>query len=248
MLKDLDLLQAKTRVCVGPAKRAMLLEQLRKDVAFLKQLKIMDYSLLLGVHDTTQKPQPNDDSHLTYHSPTHTRQPSQELETRPARSISMPEPPMTTNPKSFPPSIPSPSSPSPSSSSMFGHDTSQEAPKKMDEGSYEDSSSEEEEEGEEKRGPPPDLCLSPRSLDTERYSTPHESVFCEDEGGIRSETAGGRYIYYLGVIDILQQYNSKKIAETFFKGFRHNRKQISAVNPNFYGDRFIEFMEKHVLG
>jgi len=102
--------------------------------------------------------------------------------------------------------------------------------------------------------------LSPRTLDTQRYATPYDSIFYEDDGGIREFkidhdkqgksvelSTGGRYIYFVGIIDILQQYNSRKIAETFFKGFRHNRKQISAVNPDFYGDRFIQFIEKHVL-
>jgi hypothetical protein len=92
--------------------------------------------------------------------------------------------------------------------------------------------------------------LSPRLLDTGAYAEYSESVFCKDEGGIYGRDRHGRkngFVYFLGIIDILQQYNTRKIAETFFKGLRHNRKQISAVNPDFYGDRFIEFMEKHVV-
>ncbi|GMF65732.1 unnamed protein product [Phytophthora lilii] len=96
----------------------------------------------------------------------------------------------------------------------------------------------------------PGAPLSPRLLDTAAYAEYSESVFCKDEGGIYGRDRHGRkngFVYFLGIIDILQQYNTRKIAETFFKGLRHNRKQISAVNPDFYGDRFIEFMEKHVV-
>ncbi|KAJ0392216.1 hypothetical protein P43SY_003043 [Pythium insidiosum] len=92
--------------------------------------------------------------------------------------------------------------------------------------------------------------ISPRALEVDRYPCHSQSVFCKDEGGIFGRDRFGRkngFVYFLGVIDILQQYNTRKIAETFFRGFRHNRKEISAVNPVFYGDRFIEFMEKHVI-
>ncbi|TDH73558.1 hypothetical protein CCR75_006720 [Bremia lactucae] len=92
--------------------------------------------------------------------------------------------------------------------------------------------------------------LSPRLLDTAAYGECPESVFCKDEGGIYGRDRHGRkngFVYFLGIIDILQQYNTRKIAETFLKGLRHNRRQISSVNPDFYGDRFIEFVEKHVV-
>lgn len=46
-LKDLDL---KKKIAVGVESKAQLMEQLKQDVAFLSSLKIMDYSLLLGVH------------------------------------------------------------------------------------------------------------------------------------------------------------------------------------------------------
>ena len=50
-LKDLDL---NKRIVVGPEAREQLLEQLRCDVAFLTSCKIMDYSLLLGIHHHSQ--------------------------------------------------------------------------------------------------------------------------------------------------------------------------------------------------
>jgi hypothetical protein len=61
------------------------------------------------------------------------------------------------------------------------------------------------------------------------------------DGGMESENR--QEIYFCGIIDILQQYNTRKRAETFFKGFSANNKQISCVHPEWYGDRFLQFMD-----
>ena len=42
------------RIKVGDEKRAEIMSMLESDVKFLAQLKIMDYSLLLGVHNVAQ--------------------------------------------------------------------------------------------------------------------------------------------------------------------------------------------------
>ena len=54
-------------------------------------------------------------------------------------------------------------------------------------------------------------------------------------------------IYFAGVIDILQQYNHVKTVENFFKGFVHDRDQISAVPAQQYADRFIEFLDSNII-
>jgi 1-phosphatidylinositol-4-phosphate 5-kinase len=68
------------------------------------------------------------------------------------------------------------------------------------------------------------------------------------DSGINSCTAAGRggEIYYCGVIDILQQYNMSKRAENFFKGFLHDRNQISAVDSKAYSERFVKFMNDNI--
>ena len=54
VLKDGDL---HNKVYVGPENKAALLEQLRKDTEFLARHHIMDYSLLLGIHDHRRQEQ-----------------------------------------------------------------------------------------------------------------------------------------------------------------------------------------------
>lgn len=53
-LKDCDFLKDQITIRVGEEKRSSILEMLESDVKFLSQLKIMDYSLLLGVHNVAK--------------------------------------------------------------------------------------------------------------------------------------------------------------------------------------------------
>lgn len=67
------------------------------------------------------------------------------------------------------------------------------------------------------------------------------------DGGINSQQDGarGEEIYFVGVIDILQQYNMNKRMETFLKSFVHDSNQISSVNSQFYAKRFVKFVSDH---
>ncbi|PWZ03671.1 SAICAR synthase-like protein, partial [Testicularia cyperi] len=51
VLKDLNWLKRGREIELGPEKRAMFEAQLKSDVALLQRLNIMDYSLLIGLHD-----------------------------------------------------------------------------------------------------------------------------------------------------------------------------------------------------
>ncbi|KAL3472672.1 hypothetical protein BJX99DRAFT_212589 [Aspergillus californicus] len=50
-MKDLNWLRRHQQLECGPGKRDFFLAQLKRDVELLKRLKIMDYSLLVGIHD-----------------------------------------------------------------------------------------------------------------------------------------------------------------------------------------------------
>ncbi|KAJ3247460.1 Phosphatidylinositol-4-phosphate 5-kinase [Chytriomyces hyalinus] len=51
VLKDLNWVNRERKLFLGPIKREALVSQMEKDVAFLARMNIMDYSLLIGIHD-----------------------------------------------------------------------------------------------------------------------------------------------------------------------------------------------------
>lgn len=59
--------------------------------------------------------------------------------------------------------------------------------------------------------------------------------------GIRSASPSGE-VYYLGIIDILQEYNISKRGETLFKSIYQDGNKISSVHPKYYVIRFNEFL------
>lgn len=51
-------------------------------------------------------------------------------------------------------------------------------------------------------------------------------------------------VLYLGIIDILQDYNLRKKIEHASKSLFLDPMAISVVEPKFYASRFIDFLEK----
>ncbi|EWC47985.1 hypothetical protein DRE_02867 [Drechslerella stenobrocha 248] len=51
VLKDLNWEKRNMHLCLGPTKHELFVQQAKVDVALLQRLKIMDYSLLVGIHD-----------------------------------------------------------------------------------------------------------------------------------------------------------------------------------------------------
>jgi 1-phosphatidylinositol-4-phosphate 5-kinase len=51
-------------------------------------------------------------------------------------------------------------------------------------------------------------------------------------------------VLYLGIIDILQDYNMGKKIEHAYKSLQFDSLSISAVDPTFYSRRFLEFIQK----
>ncbi|GFQ00890.1 phosphatidylinositol 4-phosphate 5-kinase 9 [Phtheirospermum japonicum] len=51
-------------------------------------------------------------------------------------------------------------------------------------------------------------------------------------------------VLYLGVIDILQEYNMSKRIEHAYKSIQFDSVSISAVDPTFYSKRFLDFIKK----
>ncbi|KAK4705361.1 1-phosphatidylinositol-4-phosphate 5-kinase, partial [Phenoliferia sp. Uapishka_3] len=54
ILKDLNWVNRNRQIALGPEKKALFEEQLRRDTELMQKLGIMDYSLLTGIHNTTR--------------------------------------------------------------------------------------------------------------------------------------------------------------------------------------------------
>lgn len=53
-------------------------------------------------------------------------------------------------------------------------------------------------------------------------------------------------IFYMGIIDVLQEYTARKSLETTYRSFLTGRSnQVSCVPPRAYGERFTEFFEEY---
>ncbi|KAK9733387.1 hypothetical protein RND81_04G064900 [Saponaria officinalis] len=66
---------------------------------------------------------------------------------------------------------------------------------------------------------------------------------------IRGESEGTFHkvydvVIYLGIIDILQEYNMSKRIEHAYKSLQFDSVSISAVDPTFYSQRFLDFINK----
>lgn len=69
VLKDQDWLNNRRRINLGPKKKKIFYEQLLKDTEFLRQNQIMDYSLLIGIHDGSIGNQPETKNMLHMYEP-----------------------------------------------------------------------------------------------------------------------------------------------------------------------------------
>lgn len=72
-----------------------------------------------------------------------------------------------------------------------------------------------------------------------------KGLFQQYKGGTKSaDKAGVGAVYFVGIIDILQQWDAKKQIEQLVKTMRYEKTDISVAEPSLYAKRFMGFMKK----
>jgi len=223
--KDLDFLDTQHSIVLGPVRGQAVLEQIKSDCDFLQSIGVMDYSLLLGIHQRGVGGQV-----------AHTSPPTS-APTSPAAFSQLP--------KILPSLSPGASfkglSPELNTAAGGG-------------GGYGDA---------RRRSQSPSRVMGDSvrkrlmvqrtgSLIAVQPDATHVSDLQQDDGGMCSaklqasngQTVAGDEIYFLGIVDFLQTYNTRKFLETNFKSLRYTRNELSAVPPKAYALRFHQFMNQ----
>ncbi|KAJ5033652.1 uncharacterized protein L3040_008764 [Drepanopeziza brunnea f. sp. 'multigermtubi'] len=203
-LKDLNWLRRNLHLEFGPEKKRLFFEQMEKDVHLLQKLKIMDYSMLVGIHDLQRGNQDNlRDKTLQVFQPGGE---TQAEEAQPPGAL-MRTPSKLENMRK---------------ARELRQIIKQEKPIPMGQSS----------------------SRMPDHL--EENTAKREFTFYSDDGGFRAtheDNSPGEEIFFLSIIDCLTHYGTVKKLEHFFKGLSQDKKLISPISPEPYGNRFIEFIE-----
>ncbi|QSZ33462.1 hypothetical protein DSL72_005030 [Monilinia vaccinii-corymbosi] len=202
-LKDLNWLRRNLHLEFGPEKRRVFFEQMEKDVALLQKLKIMDYSMLVGIHDLTKGNEEN-------------------LRDRTLQVFQ----PGGDNP------VDDPGAPG----------TLMRTPSKLESA----RKARELRQIIKQEKPIPMGQSSSRMPDEIEEESRKDFTFYSDDGGFRAtheDNSPGEEIFFLSIIDCLTHYGTLKKLEHLFKGLKHDKRMISPINPQPYGDRFVEFIE-----
>ncbi|WFD30300.1 1-phosphatidylinositol-4-phosphate 5-kinase [Malassezia sp. CBS 17886] len=227
VLKDTNWIKRKRYIEFGPEKREMFERQLRSDVGLLQRLEIMDYSLLIGLHD------------LSIGNKNHLLQDAlQVFEPAPdgdADAQSSPTSPSATRPNIVVSATEAPSAAA--DVSVLSSPTSKHAPTgDKDPHALRTAL---------RKADPKQLSAQTATKLPNHMAERRHFAFYQDEGGIRStneENEPTNFIYYLGIIDLFTRYNAVKKGEHFWKSIWHDHRAISSVNPRQYGERFMRFL------
>ena len=211
---------------IGATKKAALLSQLRKDVQFLTKCQVMDYSLLVGVVHTDAIVDRNTGPHASNKFLTPEIIGTIEQQNKILEELEKPTESLT-NPKKYP-----------KLDSAFIHTLTTPVRLMLS----------------------PPLFIARKTWNAVRLTVDsivtapmpyYGSGQCGVYGGklsiLNGKRKGERAIYYLGLIDFLQPWTTRKVMERKIKGLAgYDTNAISAVTPEEYATRFLEFLDKHI--
>eukprot|EP00979_Chaetoceros_neogracilis_P013169 scaffold3710_cov286-Chaetoceros_neogracile.AAC.26 len=227
--KDLDFVDEGRKLKVHPSTKTAIMKQLKKDSDFLAKMHIMDYSLLFGVHVCTQAEEESEKNMI--------RSKLMESSIRsntPMRRLKKKEFDDNGGKNGVLKYI------FESTKGLFGLVPEEERTQQ----SEDDSDSDRDDKVSNGSGSGSNelrtiLSSLSSSVSTQAMINPYTKR--DDLGIISGES---KEIYFAGIIDILQSYNTRKWGETIMrKAAGGNEKAISCVNPEAYAERFVEFIE-----
>ena len=219
VLKDQDFVNDGITINIGPLRAKLLKEQIERDVEFLRQLNIMDYSLLLGIHDGDHPDTDNIMRQQSFTMSAYTGNGESGYHAPPEHDEDA-----ILEEKGSPRFTPLVVEEVADGEELSKHERRQSGfyalPKnynqvsKPEDFQFNAPSLLEEEEHEQQR---------------ERVKTivdehaPH-SLFTTDDGGVRGMVEGkeSNTVYYMGIIDILTLYNTKKKLEHMAKSIKYD--------------------------
>ena len=276
--KDLDVIEEGRRFrFAGKGRRKAFLDQLAKDATFLARLGIMDYSLLLGLHDCEAKAEPEDPAPPADGTPATPATPAAKHSAGRDAASDVPQQQQLGR------------SNTPFRRSVLERASSAgDYPKTRDDDGFSHALEGVPGEGVTKRAacPLPDVeeetcggaeqaCRTPpssggrgappRPPTVRRDTSVPNAITSRPDSGIEGlgpgtageltsaygTTRGGlsttsplcREIYFCGIIDILQYYNARKMGETVMRrAVGNGTMDISCVDPETYGKRFVKFV------
>lgn len=250
--KDNDFIENGEKICIGETAKDQFLAIIEQDVAFLESLNLMDYSLLVGIHDPSLPPE--DEGSITgsgvgESSEVVSDKDGGKSEEDNSDNDDVPSSPVTPTARddlvNSVEVLDSPPSPNGSSD-----DQTQEASKP----SLHACSPEEEVQPLRSPGAAAVSFVLP-SEQTGRHqfrSTPSERMFpviANDVDVFAIPSAQGEKpcVYYVGIIDILTNYGAMKKAAHAAKTVKHGAgADISTVKPGQYARRFLDFLTKSI--
>jgi hypothetical protein len=95
------------------------------------------------------------------------------------------------------------------------------------------------------------VALVKRSTAQHMFRPYYKGALCKVDTGplsiLQGKRAGVHATYYFGLIDFLQPFNSKKLVEYRVKGLLYEKGHYSCAPPEEYAERFLSFMDKHLV-
>lgn len=94
------------------------------------------------------------------------------------------------------------------------------------------------------------LAITYNSDEIEEGKETMESLKKKYENNRNVFVSPNKYIYHLGIIDYLQDFNMTKILENRFKRLRYGSKKmedVSSIEPEPYAARYMRYVQKTIL-